>query len=101
MYKNIKMNELEQAMKQGVVHILDVREVDEYEEGHIKGAINTPISSFMNYLPKLEKEKHYYIVCLTGARSQAVAQYLGNNGFQVSNVLGGMIVYRGEIEESI
>jgi rhodanese-related sulfurtransferase len=99
MYKNIKMTELEQAMKSELVHILDVREIDEFEEGHIPGAINIPISSFMKFVSKLDKTIHYYIVCLTGARSQAVAQYLGNNGYQVSNVLGGMIVYRGVIEE--
>jgi rhodanese-related sulfurtransferase len=99
MYKNIKMTELEHAMKNEKVHILDVREIDEFEEGHIPGSINTPISSFMKFVSKLDKTTHYYIVCLTGARSQAVAQYLGNNGYQVSNVLGGMIVYRGVIEE--
>jgi rhodanese-related sulfurtransferase len=98
MFKNIRMNELEQIMKKESVQILDVREVDEYQEGHIPGSVNTPISAFMKYVGKLDKATHYYIVCLTGARSQAVAQYMGNNGFLVSNILGGMIVYRGEIE---
>jgi rhodanese-related sulfurtransferase len=99
MYKNVKMNELEQAIKEGSAHIIDCRETYEYEEGHIPSSINTPTSEFLNYMHLIDKNKHYYIICLTGARSQMVSKYLDNQGYQVSNVLGGMIVYRGEIEE--
>ena len=97
MYKTVMMNELEQQLKKGPVNILDVREVDEYEEGHIPGAILTPISSFMAYMSKIEKDKEYYVVCYSGARSQVVAEYLGKNGYKVINVMGGMSLYRGAL----
>jgi rhodanese-related sulfurtransferase len=97
MYKTVMMNDLEQLIKKGTLNILDVREPEEYEEGHIPGSILTPISDFMNYISKIEKDKHYYIVCYSGARSQVVADYLGKNGFQVTNVMGGMSLYRGTL----
>jgi rhodanese-related sulfurtransferase len=97
MYKTVMMNDLEQLIKKGTLNILDVREPEEYEEGHIPGAILTPISDFMNHISKIEKNKEYYIVCYSGARSQVVADYLGKNGFQATNVMGGMSLYRGTL----
>lgn len=98
MYKTVMMNDVEQLMKKGDVHVLDVREPEEFEEGHIPSALSTPISAFMKYLPKLDKATHYHVVCYSGARSQVVAEYLGKNGYQVSNVMGGMSTYRGKLE---
>ena len=98
MYKTVMMNDLEQLLKKGPVNVLDVREIDEYEEGHIPGALLTPISSFMNYVSKIDKDKEYYVVCYSGARSQVVAEYLGKNGYKVTNVMGGMSLYRGKLE---
>jgi rhodanese-related sulfurtransferase len=95
MYKTVMMNDVEQAMKKGPIDVLDVREPEEYEEGHIPGAILAPISDFMNHLHKVDKTKHYYVVCYSGARSQVVAEYLGKQGYQVTNVMGGMSTYRG------
>ena len=95
MYKTVMMNDVEQAMKNGPIDVLDVREPEEYEEGHIPGAILAPISDFMNHLQKVDKTKHYYVICYSGARSQVVAEYLGKQGYQVTNVMGGMRTYRG------
>ncbi len=96
MYKTVMMTDVELAMKKGPIHVLDVREPDEYEEGHIPGAILAPISTFMNHIGKVEKDKHYYVVCYSGARSQVVSEYLGKQGYQVTNVMGGMSTYRGQ-----
>ena len=101
MYKTVMMNELEQLLKKETIHILDVREPEEYEEGHIPGAVLTPISDFMKHLHKIEKANHYYVVCYSGARSQVVADYLGKNGYQVTNVMGGMSLYRGPLAYGI
>ena len=95
MYKTILMPELESLMKQKVLNILDVREVDEYTLGHISGALLCPVSEFMQHLPKLSKSTPYYVVCHSGSRSQAVCDYLGKQGYQVTNVMGGMSTFRG------
>jgi rhodanese-related sulfurtransferase len=36
------------------------------------------------------------VVCHSGNRSQAVSAYLGKQGYQVTNVMGGMSTYRGQ-----
>ncbi len=95
------MFELEQTMKKQKVNVLDVREIDEYNEGHIPGAIHTPMSEFMNHLDKIKKNESYYVVCYSGSRSQVVAGYLGNNGYQVINVLGGMSTYKGKLDYEV
>jgi rhodanese-related sulfurtransferase len=97
MYKTVMMNDVEQLMKKEKVQVLDVREEEEFEEGHIPGAMMTPISSFMKYVPMLNKSIHYHVVCYSGARSQVVAEYLGKQGYQVTNVMGGMSTYRGKL----
>lgn len=91
------MPELESLIKQKPVKIIDVREVDEYTMGHISGAILCPVSEFMNHLSKLSKNNPYYVVCHSGSRSQAVCDYLGKQGYQVTNVMGGMSTYKGLI----
>jgi len=98
MFKNIKMSELEKLMQSHKIHIIDCREDDEYEEGHIPGAILMPTSNFVAHMNLINKDTEYYVVCLTGARSQMVARYLDHQGYKVTNVLGGMITYQGEIE---
>ena len=97
MYKTVMMNDLEQVMKKGTVNVIDVREPEEFEEGHISGAVLAPISEFLNHIKKIDKTKHHYVVCYSGARSQVVAEYLGKNGFDVTNVMGGMSMYRGQL----
>jgi len=94
-YKTVMMNELELVMKKSLVQVLDVRELDEYEMGHIPGAILAPLSEFMDHVDKVDKTKHYFVVCHSGSRSQAVAEYLSKQGYQVTNVMGGMSTYRG------
>lgn len=97
MFKSVMMFELEQTMKKEKVNILDVREIDEFNEGHIPGAIHAPMSDFINQLDKINKNESYYVVCYSGSRSQVVAGYLGNNGYKAINVLGGMSSYKGQV----
>ena len=97
LYKTVMMNDVEQAMKKGPILILDVREIEEYELGHIPGAILAPLSEFMNHMPKVDLTKHYYVVCHSGNRSQVVSDYLSKQGYQVTNVMGGMSSYRGQL----
>ena len=98
MYKTVMTNELEQLMKKNDLKIIDVREKDELEEGHIKGVIHMPISSFVKNMHKINKDDHYYVICRTGNRSGEVCQVLSKIGYKVTNVLGGMSIYNGDIE---
>jgi rhodanese-related sulfurtransferase len=72
-------------------YIMDVRELHEWEAGHLAKAHHVPMNTVPEHLEKLDKTKVMYIVCAHGVRSWHVTQYLLGNGFEnVVNVEGGM-----------
>ncbi|HPY80174.1 MAG TPA: rhodanese-like domain-containing protein [Bacilli bacterium] len=98
MFATITMMEFEQAIANEKPNIIDVREDYEFTEGHIPGAINIPMSTFIKNIDQLEKYSHYYVVCYSGARSDIAARYLDKQGYNATNVLGGMSIYKGPLE---
>lgn len=74
------------------MRLLDVREQHEYDEVHVKGAELFPLSRLQagDLPPKDDRE--LYVICRSGARSQAAAQLLESNGFEeCTNVDGGTL----------
>ena len=74
--------------------ILDVRQPEEFDEGHLAQAINLDWLNqtvFINGLAKLNKQKTYYVYCRSGRRSQAAAGKLKAEGFQVIDLKGGYL----------
>ena len=74
--------------------ILDVRQPEEFAEGHLAQAINLDWLNqtvFINSLAKLNKQKTYYVYCRSGRRSQAAAGKLKAEGFQVVDLKGGYL----------
>ena len=74
--------------------ILDVRQPEEFAEGHLAQAINLDWLNqtvFINGLAQLNKQKTYYIYCRSGRRSQAAAGKLKAEGFQVIDLKGGYL----------
>ena len=72
------------------ITILDVREVAEFQAGHIEGALNAPLSTLENGYEQLDSSKRYYVICQGGMRSERACQFLEAKGFDVVNVEGGM-----------
>lgn len=79
------------------VNIIDVREVDEVAAGKIPGAVNIPLGLIGDSLNDLDQTKEYIMVCRSGARSGRATQFLESQGYQVSNMKGGMLAWNGEI----
>ncbi|WP_299299231.1 rhodanese-like domain-containing protein [uncultured Brachybacterium sp.] len=85
-FENVAPN----AVPEGV-HLIDVREQNEWDAGHAATAQHLPASTLMEHLDELpETDDPLYIVCRSGGRSFQVAQWLNANGFEAINVAGGM-----------
>ena len=79
--------------------LLDVREEDEYAQGHIPGAINIPLSGLHNRIKELMKDKSVLVICLTGGRAKVAAKLLNEKGFNVKIMVGGMNSWKGAVEK--
>lgn len=75
------------------ITLLDVRTVREYEDKHLKNAINIPVQRLDSSLNRLEKWKGQPIIvyCRSGSRSIKASRILEKNGFTPLNVEGGII----------
>ena len=72
--------------------LLDVREEYEYEEGHVKGAVNLPLREILSQKDSLPKDRDIYVYCRTAHRSADAVNFLKSLGFdKVHNVEGGFI----------
>lgn len=72
------------------VTLLDVRELDEWEAGHVPGALHIPMGELAGRLDELPADDAVYVICRSGGRSARVTQYLNANGWEATNVDGGM-----------
>ena len=88
--ERIKPAEFQVLNQKEDITILDVREVDEFQAGHIDGALNAPLSKLENGYEQLDSSKRYYVICQGGMRSERACQFLETKGFDVINVEGGM-----------
>lgn len=97
-YDTVDIEEVPTLMETGKT-VLDVREVDEFEEGHIIGAVNKPLSELQNgNFDGLDKEKEYVVICRSGNRSVTASDILSETGYSVTNVSEGMSSWTGPIE---
>jgi len=72
--------------------------VDEIQAGHIAGITNIPLGLLEFRTHELDKNKPYIMVCRSGGRSGQATQYLESQGFDVTNMTGGMLSWEGKVE---
>ncbi|WP_407350548.1 rhodanese-like domain-containing protein [Lactococcus garvieae] len=93
--RSIQMKQLKEKL--GQVVLIDVREEDEYLEGHVPTAINIPLSVLDQRYSEIERES--YIICQSGMRSMRACQFLQAQGVEVTNVTGGTLAWDEELEK--
>jgi rhodanese-related sulfurtransferase/rubrerythrin len=77
--------------------ILDVRQPNEYESGHISGSKLIPLPDLTERLLEIDPKKPTVVYCAIGGRSRIAAQMLAGNGFEnVYNLSGGFKAWKGE-----
>lgn len=98
MIKQITADEVEVLQKTATnLEIIDVRETMEVMSGKIPEAIHIPLGELQNRFKELDKTKEYIIVCRSGNRSGVATQFLQAQGYDASNMVGGMIDWNGAI----
>lgn len=72
--------------------IIDIREKNEYAEGHLKGVPNIPLSELRERVNEIPKDRTVYLQCRSGQRSYNACLLLQNLGYtNVVNVTGGIL----------
>ncbi len=77
--------------------ILDVREDNEYTQGHILNSVHIPLSALSSKLSRVEKYRNRPIIasCMSGSRSGRACSLLKKNGFEkVHNLKGGIVAWQ-------
>ncbi|HEY1323648.1 MAG TPA: rhodanese-like domain-containing protein [Streptosporangiaceae bacterium] len=79
------------AQVPGDAFLLDVREHDEWEAGHVPGAVHIPLGELGARYTELGQDRPLYVICRSGVRSARAAAALAGAGWQTLNVSDGMI----------
>jgi rhodanese-related sulfurtransferase len=70
--------------------LLDVREPEEWEAGHVPGARHVPLGQLPDQMGDLAGDAAIVVICRSGARSALATEWLTTAGFDAANVVGGM-----------
>ncbi len=85
----ITIEELATARAGGPVRLVDVRQPEEYDAGHVPGAKLIPMADVVARVGELPVDGPVYVICQTGGRSQRAAEYLRSVGIEAFNIAGG------------
>ena len=87
---------LENQMSSNTYTIIDVRSEQEFNDGHVKGAINIPhnqIEENMSILDKL-KDKTLVVYCRSGRRAGLFEKVLLEKGYNVKHLEGDYLAWQ-------
>ncbi|TQM61997.1 rhodanese-like domain-containing protein [Humibacillus xanthopallidus] len=69
--------------------VIDVREPMEYVGGHVPGAVLMPMGQLASRVFELDRSRPVFVICASGNRSRAMADFLERAGFDARSVDGG------------
>ena len=84
----ISVDEAAQLREEGAF-VLDVREPQEWDAGHIPGATLIPLGEIPDRLDEIPQDQTVVVVCRSGNRSGQATQFLRQNGFGLTTSMGG------------
>ena len=100
MYQQITAEEAKKIVDSGEEHIiLDTREQDEFNEGHIPGAILIPYTEIENKAEEMlpDKDAQILVYCRSGRRSKIASESLAKLGYTNVKEFGGIIEWPYEV----
>ncbi len=91
--KNITCDKKEQYMKNKNTYLIDVRTESEYNEKHLKDAINIPLDNLLSDIKvnnSIDKNSTIIVYCKSGKRSFEAGKLLKKEGYKNTYNLGSM-----------
>ena len=78
---------------------IDVRTDDEYDSGHIPNSMHIPLHQIQDRMSEIDslKNKNIIAYCRSGARSSKATKILVEAGFDVLNLSGGVLSWKGDL----
>jgi rhodanese-related sulfurtransferase len=90
--REVDIDQFAQAHAQGAA-VVDVREAREYVAGHVPGAELIPMGYMSSQMARLSKDEPVYLICRSGNRSLAMADFLIASGYDARSVAGGTVAW--------
>ena len=87
------MDPLDAGARLADLHLLDVREPDEWQAGHIARSQHIPLGQLRERLAEVPKAKTILAVCRHGNRSEAASRGLRTLGYTIENLEGGVTAW--------
>lgn len=88
--REVSVAELEAALQSGA-KVVDVRETDEYEAGHVAGAVHVALGTVPDQVDAFRGDSPTYVICRSGGRSMRACEFLAQQGVECINVAGGTL----------
>lgn len=90
-YKQVSVTEIRKLVEEGAF-IIDAREPDEYDLGHITTSKNIPLSQFRQRLDEIPTDQPVYVHCQSSQRSYNMVRALNNLGYtNIVNISGSYL----------
>ncbi|NLP34457.1 MAG: rhodanese-like domain-containing protein [Clostridiales bacterium] len=99
-FDNIRTNDIDQYIGKPNVLIIDLREPEEYANGHIPTAVNIPYDHLEERKYSLKNYDLLIFYCDRGNISLLAARDMLKEGFYIKSLFGGLRAYRGRLEKS-
>lgn len=89
--RQVRLGGVRELVESGAC-IVDVREVEEYQQGHLKTAVNIPLSQLRERMEEIPRDRPVYLHCRTSQRSYYALCELQGNGYRnVYNISGSFL----------
>lgn len=96
-YENAAPEQFSGLLNSAGIQLIDVRTAQEFAESHLEGAINLDIqqAGFLRQAAgRIDKERPVAVYCRSGRRSAQAAGQLAKEGYQVTNLTGGIVAWQ-------
>lgn len=101
-FDSVDASRFAEVIEDGQVLVVDTRSPEEFNEGHIPGAVNINIDGedFEAKVAELDKSRPVAVYCRGGRRSKEAAEHMVSCGLDVTELSDGILSWQGDVEKN-